>query len=258
MKRMVLFAAMVAAGGLAAAAVESKEVTYKIGDKEFKGIVVRDTAVSAQRPGVLVVPEWWGVNDYVKHRATMLADMGYIAFVADMYGGGQNTKDPGQAGKWAGEVKGNRNLMRQRAMAALDQLKAQPGVDQNKLAAIGYCFGGTTVLEMARADAPVKGVVSFHGGVEPGNAPTAPQIHAKVLVLHGAADPTMPPTAVPNLEKELTQAKADWYLVAYGGAVHAFTNPEAGNDPTKATAYNAEADRRSWQAMKDFFAEIFK
>jgi dienelactone hydrolase len=136
-KRFALFATCVTLGGIAMAAIEAREVPYKIGDANFKGVVVSDTAVSAARPGILVVPEYWGINDYVKGRAKMLAELGYVAFVADMYGDGKSTTDPKQAGQWSGQVKSDRNTMRQRANAALDQLKAQPGVDGNKLAAIG-------------------------------------------------------------------------------------------------------------------------
>ena len=257
MKRLLLGLISVAAVSAVFGAVESSEVSYKLGDQGFRGVVVRDTSVSAERPGVLVVPEYWGVNDYAKRRAAMLAEMGYVAFVADMYGDGKVTTDSKQAGAWAGQVKSDRVMMRQRAQAALDQLKAQPGVDANRLAAIGYCFGGTTVLEMARGDMPVKGVVSFHGGLEPGNAPTAGKIHPAVLVLHGAADPHAPAASVTALQAELTKAGADWYLTAYGDAVHAFSNPDAGTDPSKGAAYNEKADKRSWTAMKSFLEELF-
>jgi len=256
MKRTLFLALCLTLGGFAMAAIESKEVSYKIGDQQFKGVLVHDPAISALRPGVLVIPEFWGMNDYVKRRANMLAELGFVAFVADMYGDGKVATDRKQAGEWSGQVKGNRALMRQRANAALDQLIAQPGVDKERLAAIGYCFGGTGVLELARSNAPVKGVVSFHGGLEPGDGTTSETIQPKVLVLHGASDPHVPSAQVAAFGAEMTKAKADWYLVAYGHAVHAFTNPETGNDPSTGAAYNEPADKRSWKAMQDFFNEL--
>lgn len=242
--------------GVASAELETRDVEYSIDGKAFKGVYVADTSISSERPGVLVVPEYWGVNDYAKRRARMLAELGYVAFVADMYGDGKVTTDSKQAGQWAGEVKGDRALMRKRALAALEQFKGQPGVNKQNIAAIGYCFGGTTVLEMARANADVKGVVSFHGALEPGNAPTAEKIEPKVLVLHGAVDPHAPQNTVEALQEELGKAQADWQLIAYGGAVHAFSNPGAGNDPSRGAAYDEKADKRSWEAMKDFLKEV--
>ncbi len=256
MKSVVLMAACMLAGGLAAAAVETQQVTYRIGDKEFKGVVARDTSISAEKPGVLVIPEYWGMNDYVTSRARMLADLGYVAFVADMYGDGKVTKDSKQAGQWSGEVKGNRKMMRRRAMAALRQLKAQPGVDKDNVAAIGYCFGGTGVLELARMNAPVKGVVSFHGGLDPGDGTTSETVRPKVLVLHGADDPHVPPAQVTAFKQEMQKANADLDFVAYPGAVHAFTNPGAGSDVSKGAAYNEKADKESWQAMKAFLEQV--
>lgn len=256
MKVLVLMAAFVTSGSLAMAAVETQPVTYTIGNKNFKGVVARDTAVSAQRPGVLVIPEYWGLNDYATSRAKQLAGLGYVAFVADMYGDGKVTKDPKQAGQWSGEVKGNRPMMRRRAMAALRQLRSQPGVEKDNLAAIGYCFGGTGVLELARMNAPVQGVVSFHGGLAKGNAETSETIKPDVLVLHGGADPHVPPAEVAAFKEEMQKANADLEFVAYEGAVHAFTNPAAGNDTSKGAAYDAKADIESWEAMKTFLQKV--
>lgn len=258
MKRAVLFLAGLCAAAVASAEIESRDVNYSIDGQNYVGVVVNDTSISAERPGVLVIPEYWGVNDYAKRRARMLAELGYVAFVGDMYGDGKVTTDSKQAGQWSGAVKGDRPLMRKRAVAALDELKKQPGVSKDNVAAIGYCFGGTTVLELARANTPVKGVVSFHGSLDAGNAPTAEKIDAPVLVLHGAADTHVPPDTVDALDKELTKAQADWHLVAYGSAAHAFTNPDAGNNPSSGVAYNEKADKRSWEAMKDFLAEVLK
>lgn len=257
MKRFpLLFAAITLTASLSAETTTSV-VEYEIDGTQFKGVLAVDPDRTGDRPGILVIPEYWGMNDYVTSRAVMLADMGYVAFVADMYGEGRVTKDSAQAGKWSGEVKGDRLLMRQRANAGLEQLKAKPNVNPDQIAAIGYCFGGTTVLEMARSNSDVLGVVSFHGGLEKGDAESSATIKPKVLVLHGAADTHVSDASILALRNDLEQAKADWYMVAYGHAVHAFTNPAAGNDPSKGVAYNEKADRRSWEEMQDFFGELF-
>lgn len=257
MKRLPLLFAGVAMSAAVVAATETSIVEYQIDDTTFKGYVAVDSTREGKLPGVLVIPEYWGLNDYVKNRARQLADLGYVAFVADMYGDGKVTGDSQQAGQWSGEVKGDRMLMRRRAAAGLEQLKKQEKVDTEKLAAIGYCFGGTGVLEMARSNMDVDGVVSFHGGLATGDAETSETIKPKVLVLHGAVDPHVKPAEVQEFAREMKTANADWQLIAYGSAVHAFTNPDAGNDPGKGAAYNELADKRSWEAMKAFFAEIF-
>ncbi len=257
MKRFLLFATGVAITASVSAKTTTSVVEYKIDGASYKGVLAVDSDRAEKRPGVLVIPEYWGVNDYVTSRAAMLADMGYVAFVADMYGEGRVTKDAAEAGEWSGQVKGDRALMRRRVNAALEQLKAQPNVNGAQTAAIGFCFGGTTVLELARSNSDVLGVVSFHGGLEIGEVPTSPTIQPKVLVLHGSADPHVSDESLAALRDELNQAKADWYMVAYGHAVHAFTNPDAGNDPSKGVAYNEKADRRSWAEMQDFFGELF-
>lgn len=241
----------------ATAAIEIRSVEYQAGEITCRGIVAIDTSSQEKRPGILVVPEWWGINDYVTSRATQLASMGYVAFVADMYGDGRVTTSSEEAGKWATAVKDDRPLMRARAEAALAQLKAQPETDSTKTAAIGYCFGGTTVLEMARDNADVLGVASFHGGLEPGNAATAEKINPKVLVLHGAADRAISDAQLIAFMDEMDKAGADWYLVAYGHAVHTFTNPATGNDPSTNVAYNEQADKRSWREMQAFLKELF-
>jgi dienelactone hydrolase len=238
------------------AKIVSKAVPYKHGDVQLEGWVYYDDAAKGKRPGVLVVHEWYGLGDYAKRRAEMLAKLGYVAFAADMYGKGVYAKTHEEAGKLAGAVRGDRTLMRGRAMAAVDQLKAQPGVDAARLAAIGYCFGGTTVLELGRMGAPLKGVASFHGSLDTPLPAQKGAVKAKVLVLHGADDKHVGPQ-VPAFEDEMRQAGADWQLVAYGGAVHSFTVKEAGDDPSKGMAYHADADRRSWKALLDFFQELF-
>jgi dienelactone hydrolase len=207
---------------------------------------------------VLVVHEWWGLNDFAKDRARELAKEGYVAFAVDMYGKGTVTKDPKAAGELAGKLKGDRKLMRRRIVAGLNAAKANPCVDPSRVAAIGYCFGGTAVLELARSGADIAGVVSFHGGLDTPDPQDAKNIKCKVLVLTGADDKSVPASQVAAFEDEMRQAKVDYQVVIYGGAVHGFTNPANGDDPSKNVAYNEKADKRSWQAMKDFFGEALK
>ncbi len=253
-----LFLAASLATGAHAALVE-KAVTYQQGGATLEGFHVYDDAVAGKRPAVLVIHQWTGLSDYEKRRSRMLAEMGYNVFAADIYGKGVRPQPP-EAGKEAGKYKGDRTLYQARLTAALDQLKADERTDGTKVVAIGYCFGGTGVLELARSGAEIAGVVSFHGGLDAAEGMTAAagKIPAKVLVLHGAVDPYVPAAQVAAFEKEMTDAKADWQLVSYGGAVHSFTHKEAGDDPSKGAAYQEAADRRSWEAMKVFFAELFK
>jgi dienelactone hydrolase len=224
----------------------------------LEGFLAYDTAGPARKPGVLVVHEWTGVNPYVKQRAEQLAALGYVALAVDVYGKGIRPATPQEAGKEAGKYKGDRALFRARLQAGLAELEKQPNVDPKRIAAIGYCFGGTGALELARSGAPVAGVVSFHGGLDSPSPADAKNVKGKVLVLHGADDPYVPEPQVKAFEDEMRAAGVDWVLVKYSGAVHSFTNPGAGNDNSKGAAYNASADRRSWEAMKAFLAEIFK
>jgi len=188
----------------------------------------------------------------------MLAQLGYVAFCADIYGKGVRPKDPQEAGPLAGKYKSDRQLLRARVNAGLEALRQQPLVDPKRIAAIGYCFGGTTVLELARSGADIAGVVSFHGGLDSPTPADGKNIKCKILVCHGADDPFEKPADLAAFQSELRDAKVDWQLIEYGGAVHAFTQPMAGNDNSKGAAYNEKADKRSWEAMKQFFAEIFK
>ena len=187
----------------------------------------------------------------------MLAQLGYVAFALDIYGKGIRPKDRAEAGAQAGKYRADRPLLRQRARAAVLELRKNPLVDTNRLAMIGYCFGGGTALELARSGANLKGFVSFHGNLDTPDPSLAKNIKGKILVLHGAIDPNVKPESVVAFHAEMEAAKVDYQFIAYSGAVHAFTQREAGNDISKGAAYNAKADRRSWQAMKDFFAEIF-
>jgi dienelactone hydrolase len=255
--RFALALSLVLAASAAQAKVVTREVPYKDGDVDMVGYLAFDDARTAA-PGVLVVPQWMGLTDYEKGRARQLAELGYVAFCADVYGKGQLAKDAGEAGALAGRFKGDRALFRSRLNAALEALRAAtPNVDPRRCAAIGYCFGGTGVLELARSGADVLGVVSFHGGLDSPAPADGKNIKAKVLVLHGADDPFTPKPDIAAMEKELKDARVDYQLVFYSGAVHAFTQPMAGTDPSKGAAYDARADKRSWRAMLDFFGEIF-
>lgn len=249
---MILLAAVNAHG-----AVHTEWVQYRHGETLLEGYLAYDDAVKGPRPGVLVVHEWMGLGDYAMKRAEQLAGMGYVAFALDMYGKGVRAKTPEEAAKLSGIYKGDRPLMRARAQAGLDELRKQPLVDPARIAAIGYCFGGTTVLELARSGADVAGVVSFHGGLGTPQPADAKNIKGKVLVLHGADDPHVPPAEVAAFQDEMRKAAVDWQMIYYGGAVHSFTNPGSGTDASTGVAYNEKADKRSWEAMKAFFKELF-
>ncbi len=240
------------------AEVKTRTVEYKDGDVVCKGFVAVDDAKSGPRPGVLVVPEWWGLDDYAKGRARQLAELGYYAFAIDMYGDGKVTQDPKEAAKLAA-IRDDRPKLRARALAGLKAMTdtAEATLDRSKIAAIGYCFGGTTVIELARSGADLAGVVSFHGGLEMPGQP-ADTIKAKFLICTGAADPMVPIAQVDALENQLSKAKADFQIVRYSGAMHSFTNPSADKHGIPGIAYNESADHRSWAAMKDFFDELFK
>jgi dienelactone hydrolase len=259
MKIFILLSIVSVFVSTAHAALVEKPVTYKQGDATLEGFHVYDDSVSGKRPGILVVHQWTGLSDYEKRRSRMLAEMGYNVLAADIYGQGIRPQPP-EAGKEAGKYKADRALYRARLISALDLLKADERTDPQKIAAIGYCFGGTGVLEIARSGTDIAGVVSFHGGldVSPGMAAESGKIPAKILVLHGAADPYVPAEQLAAFQKEMTDAKANWEIVFYSDAVHSFTHPEAGTDPSKGAAYNEQADRRSWVAMQSFFTELFK
>jgi len=242
---------------LVQAAIETGSVEYRQGNTRLVRYLAFPKDVKGPLPGILVVHEWMGLNDYAKHRADQLAELGYIAFAADIYGDGKIAANREEAGKLAGSYKNDRPLLRARVAAGLATLKAQPGVAGDKIAAIGYCFGGTTVLELARSGADIAGVVSFHGGLDTPTPQDAKNIRAKVLALHGADDPYVPADQVAAFENEMRQAGVDWQLIVYGGAVHGFTNPANGTDNSKGAAYNALADARSWVAMQQFFKELF-
>lgn len=258
MKYCLLAVMMILVAQTAQARVVTKTVEYRQGDTVLEGYLAYDDSVKGKRPGVLVIHEWTGVGPYVKKRAKQLAAMGYVAFAADIYGKGVRPATPELAAKEAAKYRGaDRGLIRARGAAGLDRLASFAKVDPGRLAVIGYCFGGTAALELARSGANLRGTVSFHGGLDTPVPADALKIKGKVLVLHGADDPNVPPPQVAAFQQEMRLAKANWEMVYYGGAVHSFTNPDSGDDPTKGAAYNAQADRRSWEEMKLFFAEVF-
>jgi dienelactone hydrolase len=241
----------------ASAEVVTKTVEYSQGDARLKGYLAYDDSVEGTRPGVLVVHEWWGLNDYAKSRARQLAGQGYVALAIDMYGDGKNTADPAQAKEWSGHLRGS-PLLRERARAGYETLVDLPMVNPDRVGAIGFCFGGTTVLELAYSGLPVDGVVSFHGGLTIPSEQDLSRMEADVLVLHGAEDGFVKPETIAEFQRTLSEAGIDWQMIYYGGAVHSFTNPEADKVGNPNIAYDEEAAKRSWRAMLDFFDETLK
>ena len=258
MKKAFVFICCLVGAAAARAELRTQTIEYTQGEAKLEGYLAYDAAVAGKRPGVLVVHQWKGLGDYEKKRAEMLARLGYNVFCVDIYGKGIRPEDPKDASAAAGKYKSNRQLLRARVNAGLDVLRKHDLTDPKRIAAIGYCFGGTTVIELARSGADITGVVSFHGALDSPNPADGKNIRCKVLALHGADDPFVSAPDVAAFEEELRQAKVDWQLVKYGGAVHSFTDWNAGNDNSKGAAYNESADRRSWEAMKAFFAETFK
>ena len=243
---------------IAHAELKKETIEYKDGGATLEGYFVYDDAIEGKRPGIIVVHDWMGLGPYGNGRAEQLARLGYAALAVDIYGKGVRPKSQDEAAQQAGLYKGDRDLLRKRAKAGLDVLKAQNVVDPQRLAAIGYCFGGTTVLEMARSGMDLAGAVSFHGGLATPMPAERGDVKSKVLVLHGADDPYESPAEVADFQKEMNLAGVDWQMVYYSGAVHSFTRKDAGDDNSKGAAYNERADKRSWEAMKAFFVEIFK
>ncbi len=240
------------------AAIQTKTIEYQQGDTTLEGVLVYDDEVKARWPAVLIVHQWMGVTEYEKNRATMLVRLGYVAFCADIYGKGVRPKDTQEAGAEATKYKTDRALLRARVNAGLAELQKSELVDTNRIAAIGYCFGGTTVIELARSGAELNGVVSFHGGLDSPTPAAGKNIKCKVLACHGADDPFVPAKDLAAFESEMRDSKVDWQLISYGGAVHSFTQPMAGSDNSKGAAYNEAADKRSWEAMKQFLTELFQ
>lgn len=238
--------------------IHKENIQYKDGNTELEGFIAYDESIGNSRPGILVAPEYWGLNDYAKMRCEMLAKLGYVAFAADIYGKGVVAKTSEEASKYAGIYRNDRNLMRSRINSAFSELKKQKLVDQNNISVIGYCFGGMVAMELGLSGADIKGIVSFHGGLDFSNSDEFKNIKGKVLICHGADDPFATLESVMKVQKQFKDAGINYQINIYSGAVHAFTNPAAGSDNSKGVAYNEQADKRSWEEMKDFFTEIFK
>ncbi len=246
----------------AVAEVQTKVIEYKHGEVVLEGLLAWDDARASEKtpqPGVLVCPEWWGNNDYSRGRARQLAELGYVALAIDVYGKGKLTTDPGQASEWAGELYGAPELARGRARAGYALLASQPQVDKSRMAAIGYCMGGTIALELARLGMELKSVVAFHAGklTAMGDAANNAKIKAVVTICHGQDDAFVTPEELANFHAQMKAAKLDYQFISYSGAVHAFTNPSADKFGVPGVSYNAAADRRSWEHMKSAFAEAF-
>ncbi len=240
-----------------AGSIKEQTIEYQGEGKTYSGFLAMPTHGKAL-PGVLVIHNWMGVTDETKSKVRNLAALGYAAFAADIYGKDNRPKNVEEAGKLAMQFKTDRKMYREHLNLGLKQLASVQGVDSKKLAAIGYCFGGTGVIELARSGATVLGVASFHGGLDSPEPALGKNIKAKVIAFHGADDPWVPAKDVTAFEEEMRANKLDWQLIKYGNAVHSFTDQGAGNDPSKGAAYNANADRRSWAEMKNFLTEIFQ
>jgi dienelactone hydrolase len=263
MTRLALGLAVIGLIALSGASVASagEEVTYSANGTTLKGYIARPATAGGKRPGVLVVHEWWGNNEYTRKRADMLAQLGYVALALDMFGDGKIATHPGDAGKFSGEVRRNMDVADKRFRAAMSLLAGQPDADARRIAAIGYCFGGGMVLEMARRGLDLAGVVSFHGSLGTQSPAKPGGVKAKVLVLNGADDPFVKPEQVEAFKKEMQAAGVDYSFINYAGAVHAFTNPDATENGKKFNlplAYNAEADRKSWEEMQRFLGAVLK
>jgi len=240
------------------AKIVTQAVTYEHAGLQLVGYLAYDDAATGRRPGVLVVHEWWGLNEFAKRRARDLAGLGYVALAVDMYGGGKTTTQQQEASKLSGELYEDLDKLRGRAKAGFELLAAHKRVDPKRIAAIGYCFGGMIVCQMAYSGLELAGVVSFHGSLRPPQEGDAGKIKARLLICHGADDPLIPAEHIEAFQAGLRKAGADWQMVSYGGAVHSFTNPEAGAANIPGVRYDERADRRSWQHMQLFLAEVFR
>ncbi len=240
------------------AAIVKKSYDYNLAGKKYEGYIAYDDSKKGPLPGILVAHNWMGITDETKSKVDQLAELGYVAFAVDIYGKDVRPKNTEEAAALAGGFKKDRVPLRNRMHQGLKVLKEQKNVDKNKIAVIGYCFGGTAALELARAGADVKAIVSFHGGLDSPKPADGARIKARVLALHGADDPYVPAADLTAFEDEMRKGKVDWQLVKYGGAVHSFTEKAAGSDNSKGAAYNASADKRSWDAMRSFFTETIQ
>ncbi len=255
MNRYLLLSLTILFSLSAHAELVKKDVEYKDGSEVLQGYLVYDDSISALRPGVVVVHDWMGLTAENKEKVEETAKLGYVAFGADIYGKNKRPTTAEEAAKFSGGWKADRKKLRTRINAAVKVLQKQIFVDKNRLGATGYCFGGTTVLELARSGAPVKAVATFHGGLDSLTPADAKKIKADILVLHGADDPFVKAEDIKAFQEELRSAKVDWQMIEYGNAVHSFTIKGAGSDNSKGAAYNADADKRSWIALQNFFKE---
>jgi dienelactone hydrolase len=252
----LIFAGQVSAN----AKTHESPVEYSSQGVVLKGYLAYDEHLKGKRPGILVVHEWWGHNEYARKRARMLAGLGYTALAVDMYGDGKQAGHPDEAGKFSSELMKNFDVAQARFAAALEFLKQQPTVAADRIAAIGYCFGGGVVLNMARQGSELKGVVSFHGSLAAIKPAQTGKVKAKILVLHGADDKFISPEQIEAFKQEMKTMKADFQFISYPGAIHSFTNPDADTYAKKFNlplGYNADADRKSWEEMKKFLKTIF-
>lgn len=247
--------------GYAEPRISGKTVEYSAQGVVMKGYLAYDENIKGRRPGVLVVHEWWGLNEYARKRARMVAELGYTALAVDMYGDGKQAMHPDDAKKFSSELMKNFDDAKARFTAAMEFLKQQPSVDPTRIAAIGYCMGGGVVLNMARQGVDLKGVASFHGSLSAVKPAQPGTVKAKLLVLHGGDDKFIPPEQIEAFKQEMKSAGVDFQFISYPGAVHSFTNPDAdelGKKYNMPIAYNADADRKSWGELKGFLKKIFR
>jgi dienelactone hydrolase len=238
------------------ATLKTEAAAYNAGKDQMEGYVAYEDLGAKTKPAILIVHDWMGLGHYTKAKAEEMAKLGYVAMAVDIFGKGQNPKDQGEAAKLAGKYKKDTPLLRSHIRAAYDKLLTYPNVDSKKVIIIGYCFGGTTALELARSGAPLAGTAVFHAGLSTPNPQDAKNIKSPVLVMHGGDDPYVPVAEVEAFKKEMKEAGVKLQFVVYPGAVHSFTIPDAGNDKSKGAAYNAEADKKSWQEFKKFLKKI--
>ncbi len=239
------------------AAIKTEVVEYTADGVPMEGFVAYDDSHQKPGPGVMIVPDWMGVGDFAKDKAQKLAQEGYTAFVVDVYGKGVRPKDTTEAGKLVTKYKSDRPLFRSRMKAAFDKFSGMKEVNPQKIMVMGYCFGGTGALELARSGAPVVGTATFHGGLSSPTPHDAKNIKGPVLVMHGAQDPMVGPQEVEAFKEEMKNGNVNLTFIAYPDAVHAFTNPKAGDDKSKGMAYNKDADEKSWQAFEKFLKTLF-
>jgi dienelactone hydrolase len=254
---VVGFVAVTAASAAAAPAVKSRTVDYKIGAQEFEGVFVYPQPAKGKVPGVVMVHNWMGVSDETKHQAERVAKLGVAVLAVDVYGKGVRPKNPQEAATLSGKYKGDRKLFRERLLRGLEILREQKEIDPAKVIAVGYCFGGTGVIELGRAGADVQAVVSFHGGLDSPNPDDGKNIKARVVALQGADDPFVKPADIAAFENEMRSNHVDWEMAVYGGAVHSFTDTNAGSDPKTGQAYDPKADKRSFEVLSDLVNGLY-